>query len=368
LLIELSRKRFEIRAKAVIVATIAWLGAAQGCGSSERTATVPNAAPPTRQLTAGDSLLQLLPIGADTLLELDLGRLRNNPSVGKAVRALLTTNREQGGEPHGGLLEVSDTIVVASYGIGTSSTERVILCRGAGVEALANATLVSLPPTKNVLGKTLENIEQENFVVAVIASPQMTRLIEAIAVGNEKPMAADSKLLVLRALAMPTAAEGASFRLSAHLGFDARLALGKAMDLENVPVSVSVWGDVADDLAILVAGKGQPEGRMLVNSLARMRDKFAALTEIRLLGLSRVIRAATLDAQGASARLVLVIGPKRLRRVAERVVRRLEISHQVDNSVTDQPTNSPPPKTFSVPSNDFSTDSTDSQHQSSDNP
>ena len=308
-------------------------GLTVGCGASEtkKVATAPIEA--TRALTAGDPLVKILPAGADAILEIDLARLRENPAVGEATAELI----DQG--TGASLLTVSDVIVIASYEIGTEETERVILCRGQRVAEIESAVVVSsisasvepASPESN----TLTEAGSRGHPIAVIASPSMRRRIEAIASSGVTEGSA-SELLRLRALAMPEEAEGAALRLSANLGFDARLALAKAMDIDNVPVWVSVWGDVADDLAIvtLVGGKADVASGSLAKGLASVRDRLAAVGEIRLLGLARLIRSAVIENKRDAARMVLLVGPKRLARVGSRVVSRLRLARNAKEAVT----------------------------------
>ena len=75
---------------------------------------------PARAPTAGDAVLAQLPGGADLLVELDLARLRGNPTVGALAEQLLA-------DPAAGLvlstdapLARADSVVIAGYDLGTS--------------------------------------------------------------------------------------------------------------------------------------------------------------------------------------------------------------------------------------------------------
>src|SRR5262249_4342455 len=70
-------------------------------------------------------------------------------------------------------------------------------------------------------------------------------------VATGPTLADDDDLLALRASAMPAKATGAVVRVAARLDFDARVAIANRLGVDSVPATASIWGDVADDLAIV---------------------------------------------------------------------------------------------------------------------
>lgn len=276
------------------------------CGGTEKPTSEPTIVVPSREATAGDEILGLVPDGADSILEIDVGRLRANKAVGTLFRALT----KDGGNGAGGLdlFGAGDLVVFVSYGIGDPEPERLVIVRGSNTNEIEGA------------------FRLDDRTVA-IASGDMQKRLTLVAAGQQTSLATTSRLLRLRALAMPEGAKGAALRVAAHLDFDARIALAKALDIDEVPVSVSIWGDVADDLAIvaLVSGQDPKEGRKLGRALESVRARLARETTIRRLGLGRLVRGATIENGGSAARMVLVVGPRRLARLVERLLGRIGV-------------------------------------------
>lgn len=275
-------------------------------GDREKRATEPAIEIPARAATAGDDLLKYAPAGADAVLEVDFERLRANPVVGKLFAAL-TADPAVASEGHLDLASAADLLVVASYEIGDAEPERLVLLRGPHTDRIAGAIAVA-----------------DNVVA--LASKEMEARLGAVRAGTEPGLSADRPLLKIRALAMPEGAKTASLRMAARLDFDARIAVARALELDEVPIAVSVWGDVIDDLALiaLVNGVGKNEGVKLAKALTRVRDRLAAAPQMRWTGLAPVIRGAEIDGGGVAARAVLLIGPQRLARMASVLERALD--------------------------------------------
>lgn len=285
------------------LAALATSAAAAACGSKATTPTEPAVVVPERPGTAGDPLLALAPAGADAVLELDLGRLRDNPVVGELVRAF--TAEGAGGAGTLDLLGAAEVLVVANYGIG-GQPEQLVLVSGPSATRIAGAT------------------EAGDQIVA-LGSEAMTARLAAVRAGEARSVADDAELLRIRALAMPERAPGATVRATARLGFDARVAVARRLDVEEVPVAVSLWGDVVDDLVVvgLVDGGEREAGQRVARSLGEVRDRLAADPRVRLAGLAPVIRGASIEARGPAAQIILEIGPRRLSKLVGRLARRL---------------------------------------------
>lgn len=284
------------------------LALAAGCGGGDKKAAEPALELPERAPTSGEELLALAPAGADAVLEVDFGRIRANPVVGELFAAITGGDAAAlSAEGRLDLASAADLLVVASYEIGDGDPERLVLLRGPRTASIANA------------------IDLGDGVVA-LADKEMEARLGAVRAGTEPKLSTDRALLKIRALAMPEGAKAAALRISARLDFDARIAVARALELDDVPISVSVWGDVIDDLAViaLVNGVSAGEGKRLATALARVRDRLAAIPQVRAAGLGPVVRGAEVSGGGVAARLVLLIGPNRLARMAAILSRALE--------------------------------------------
>lgn len=287
------------------------LATAAGCGggSDKKAAATPDIEIPERPATPGDAMLALAPAGADAVLEVDLARLRANPVVGDLVGALSAS--APSGETAAGRLDLfagADEVLLATYDLG-GQPERLMLLSGPGVSDLPDAVPLS------------------DGAVALASEPMRARLA-AVQAGTEPALASDRELLQVRALAMPERAPGASLRVTARLDFDARVAVARDLGLDEVPVSVSIWGDVVDDLAVvaLVGGDGKADGAKLARDLKKVTGRLAGSLPLRAVGLGPVLKSAKIEAKGTSARLVLLIGPHRLARIAARLERHLGVA------------------------------------------
>jgi hypothetical protein len=274
------------------------------CGGASGGASSAAAAPvevPERRPTAGERVLGLAPSGADALLEIDLARLRDNPVVGPLVRWVTGD-----GAGVGGLLATSDLIVIASYQVGQADAAQLVLAVGPDAAGLPGAETVA------------------EGVVA-LGPPELVARAREVASGREPALAGDRRLLRARALAMPKQAEGAALRAAAHLGFEARLALARELELDAVPVWLSVWVDVADDLAAvaLLGADRDAEPKALAGAATRLRERVKRTPSFRRVGLDKLAELATIDARVDDARVLLVIGPRRLGRVVRHALAQL---------------------------------------------
>ena len=271
-----------------------------GCGSKSKPSQRPVEVPP-RRATAGDAILRHAPAGADAVLEIDLARLRDNPTVGPLVKAVTAA-----GEVGGALIAVGDVVVVASYQIGETDAGQLVFVSGARVHELGNAhritdTLVAFGP------------------------PALLRQVDLVDTGQGASLADDHALLRTRALAMPARAEGASLRMAADLPFDARLAIAKRLEVDVVPEWISVWFDVADDMAgiALLGGGEDADPQDLVTAVTRLRDRLYSAESMRRVGLDALLEDVVVNVSGSDARVVLVVGPKRLSRLVASVMDRM---------------------------------------------
>ena len=276
------------------------------CGGGGRRTPVTQ---PTKAVakTAGDRILPLLPEGAQLIVELDLARLRANPVVGKLVTDVLAgPHLPLGDVPHSPLAS-ADLVVLASYGMGTS--------QAATVTVLATTEKV---PNGVPVGDGLVALGPEAWTAQLEA--------RAAIAGNNGTLIAARDLLALRDHAMPDGAPGASLRITARLSFDARVALARQTVLEAPPARLSVWGDVVDDLAIIVDAdsadpgdkKAKQPAKRLETGVRAMLAGLAAEPVLQALGLPSSLQGARIVAKGTWVRTIIAVGPSHLKRVVER--------------------------------------------------
>ncbi len=270
------------------------------CGSKNRPGPKPIEVP-ARKPTAGDRILRHAPAGADAILEIDLARLRKNPVVGPLVVAVTAA-----GEVGGDLIAIGDAVLVASYRIGQTDAGQLVFVAGSRAGELRGAHRI------------------DDGLVA-FGPPALLRQVDAVGAGQGASLVADRPLLRARALAMPAAAQGASLRIAADLPFDARLARAKRLEVDVVPEWISVWFDVADDLAgvALLGGGADADPKDLVTAVTRLRDRMVAADSVKRVGLDALIQNVGVEVAGPDARVVLVVGPRRLARLVADVMDRM---------------------------------------------
>ncbi len=289
--------RGKARGRLLVAAALA------ACGSKNQPGPKPVEVP-VRRPTAGDRVLRHAPSGADAILEVDLARLRRNPVVGPLVVAVTAA-----GEVGGDLVAIADAVVVASYRIGQTDAGQLVFVAGRRVSELRGAHRIA------------------DDLVA-FGPPALLRQVDAVGAGQGASLLGDRALLRARALAMPAAAQGASLRIAADLPFDARLALAKRLEVDVVPEWLSVWFDVADDLAgvALLGGGADADPQDLATAVARLRDRLAAAESVKRVGLDGLLGNVRVQMAGADARVVLVVGPRRLARLVAIVIDRMQRS------------------------------------------
>lgn len=255
---------------------------------------------PERSTTAGDDLLTVIPAGLDLLVEIDLARLRKNPVVGDLARLLLS-QKASADRLEVASLEGIDLIAICSYAIGTERAASLTIARGPGVAAWKN----------------VHRIDERTVALGPNKLIDRLRLVKG---KKQMSLAKDRVFLRKRTAAMPDRAPAATLRVTARLGFDARVRLASMFDLEQVPTSLSVWGDVIDDFAVvgLLGGTSKNKAVALARVAERWRDKLLRDPMVRRLFLRRVVRWIRVETKGKAVRVVWVIGPRRLERLVKR--------------------------------------------------
>lgn len=303
------------RAAHSVIAIVAAAGAACGGGTPATRTAGPAAATATVPATVIERMLAMLPQGAQVVVEIDLARLRANPVVGAVVtRALAERTQDLPAGVPASPLAASDQVVLAAYGVGTAQA----------------ATLTVLAAPHDLTGTT--KLSDGFYAVGPPDWVDQAQQRVALATTGEAKFAltAAPELLELRQHAMPAKAPGASLRITVRLPFDARVALARQTGLDAAPAQLSAWGDIVDDLALIVdcdaadpgnrtAGKRSSDAPKRLE--ATLRGALAAVSEepmVRLLGLPSSFVGAKLVVHGSWVRTIIAIGPAHLRRVAER--------------------------------------------------
>ncbi len=268
--------------------------AMMGCGTAKHDAALPPVV--QRAQTLGDSLAAAAPPGADLLLEIDLARLRENSVVGKLLEK--SSNPSMLGQVD--VLQHADALLILVYGIGDTPRQLVVL----------RSSEADLP------GAT--RLRPGLFAVG---DSRLLAQAEALQKGDPS-MAEDRQLQRLRAQVMPEKARHASVRLAVRLNFDARVEVAAKAKVSEVPVSMALWGDVEDDLAIVMelqTDKDRGTERM-AQAISALAKRLSAHPYIRYLGLSKPIQNARVTRTATSVRVVLVIAPKRLTFLVHRLL------------------------------------------------
>lgn len=281
------------------------------CGGRARQRGVP--AKTFRPATVADRMIALLPDGAQLLLELDFARLRANETVGEVATAALAQLGEDTKLPglpmavQGSPLGNADMIVMAAYGVGTS-----------------NAAAVTLLATKQ---EDVPNATRLADGIVALGPPEWIAQLEArAAIAAQSPLAPSLSLMKLRDQAMPDKAPGAVLRVTARLPFDARVALARDMGLSTAPAQLSIWGDVIDDLAIIIdADAADPGDKKAKDAASRLAEAMNALLAsigeepaLRVLGLTGALRDVRMITKGTWVRTIITVGPRQLGRAVER--------------------------------------------------
>jgi hypothetical protein len=243
-----------------------------GCGA--QVASQHESFVPMRNVTGAAPLLALVPSGADAALELDLARGRADAAAAPLVARLPPT------------FTGVDIALAAVYRLGRAEPRTVFVLRG---ESLDVPTAVAHG------GRALDD---HTVVIDGIDDK-----------GKGGTLATDEAFLRLRDEAMPEGATGAVVRLTARLDRDARIAAAGQLGVDEIPSTISLWGDVADDLAV-VALLGEDDARAAAHQGAAVKSLMERMAP-RFLGRELPGRLDVATA-GAVARLVWHVGPKAL--------------------------------------------------------
>ncbi|MCG8420164.1 MAG: hypothetical protein MJE77_19715 [Proteobacteria bacterium] len=316
------------------VATDKSIGCLLGCfvaacsGTSTNQSQTPQVIPvPVRASTAGDALMAMAPAGADLVVEIDMARLRHNQVVGPVFTRLATlSDRSIGGDLPGEesvadassgfravdveLFRHADTVLFCAYHVGTDRASALTILAGPEVDSL------ELVRTR---GRPVGHLAEAGSVW-VIGPRELVDRVQAVARSGGSALSDDRELLAQRARIMPAAASGASLRIAARLDFDARVALAARLGLDRVPTGVAVWGDVADDLAVVAAFRAETADGVspLAGAAEKMRNRIAGHPWVRRHLLHFTVHTIDIRRRDGEVRAVLVIGPSRLARLMKR--------------------------------------------------
>jgi len=276
------------------------------CGSKAAPSTTSVPAADTHLASAGDALVALLPPEPQLVVEIDLARLRANATVGKLATRLVADDdpREPGAsafpaiDAPPSLLASADVVVVAAYGVGTSDAAMITL-----VQLTAGTT----PEGGRAIRERIVGVGPDAWLDQVVVRAQLPGV------------RASKDLYDLRDHAMPPKAPGAALRVTARLSFDARIALARMTGLEAAPERLSVWGDVVDDLALIVDADGGKDEKATRATLAQTLGALAREPAVLLVGLRGSIERARISEHGKTwVRAILAVGPTHLQRAVQR--------------------------------------------------
>ena len=236
---------------------------------------------PQRAPTAGDALLENLPPGPDAIAELDLARMRKNPHLGE-VLAAVPRSITHGFDP----LRDVDVAVAAVYRLAADEAATLIILRG---EGLQKATLI-------------DATRLDDKTVAL--GPADLRA-QARSENTREP---GPEMMALRAAAMPSRADGAVLRIAARLDDAARIGAAGRLGVDEVPATLSVWLDVADDAALVavLGGDDPANAKRLERLVEHGRERLAGLVPPEILQDLRV------ETTGTVAKVIWVVKPRRL--------------------------------------------------------
>jgi hypothetical protein len=281
--------------RAFAIVTVVTLGA---CSSSPKPSTTRYEDPDS--LHGAWALLSLVPSGAERVIEVDFARLRGNASVGPMLEAWgqRADARALGDLGFNPVLE-ADLIVMATYP-AVGGDVNVVLARGARMKAetiaAARQDASAIDPTTVVFGP----------------GPWREKIL-ALDKGDGASVLGEESFVRLRNEAIPKGAPGASLRATARFAFGRRVQLAGELGIDEMPGTASVWGDVADDVAVL--------GLFTSSSDASARRLAEALDRLYRRELSSFIAGAAFEAKasGSIARVLYHVGPNALARLREKV-------------------------------------------------
>jgi len=257
-------------------------------------------------------MIAMLPDGAQVLVEVDLARLRANPTVGEVTKRFLASLGEDTRIPglplavQGSPLAQSNLVILAAYGVGTAQAASVVL----------------LATKAEVTG----SVRLADDIVA-LGPTEWTQQLEARAgIAQHTAIAPSLSLMPLRDHAMPAKAPGAVLRVTAQLPFDARVSLARQTGLETAPAQLSIWADVVDDFAVIVdADAADPGDKQAKDAAARLSRSITVLLTalgnepaLKALGLAGALRDVRMITERTWVRMIITVGPRQLERAVER--------------------------------------------------
>jgi hypothetical protein len=256
----------------------------------------------TRAPTPGAALLAVLPAGADAVAELDVRRLRGNEVAAPLIEALVARRAASGDKLDLGFDALADLDVAAAavYGLGTDDAVTVFVVRGERLRAFDVAERVP-------------NADPVDSTTLVVGPEAQRATVRQIADGKRSgSLRDDVDLARLREGPMPQKATGAVLRLTARLDRSARIQAAGRLGVDEVPETLAVWIDLADDAALvaMAAADSDEQARRIGAAAASMLER---LTH----------GEARAEPHGRATRLVWTLGPRAFRRWADDMRARL---------------------------------------------
>ena len=175
------------------------------------------------------ALLAMVPYNIDFVFAMNVKRIRTHHQLKHlwTTKALMSSNIANITMRN---LVNADEMVMVSTSVGTGNADTLTLIRGSNV--------LSIPNSVRIDKRTI-----------AIGSKQMITMIQQT-INGERSSIINKRNNVINAMLI----KALNFSVYA-LGcftFDARVSLVRLLDLNSVPVCLSAWRDVVDDLAIIV--------------------------------------------------------------------------------------------------------------------
>jgi hypothetical protein len=266
------------------------------CSSKAKPPASPFLEPQT--LLGAWELLALVPAGAERVIEVDFARIRANATVGPLVEAWgqRADLRAMGGLGFNPLLE-ADQLVMCSYS-AVSGDANLVIARGARMKAQA-------------IADARDDATRLDDTTVVFGPGPWRDRVAALSRGEGGSVVGEAGFVRLRDEAVPKGAPGASLRATARFAFGRRVQLAGELGIDEMPGTASVWGDVADDVAVI--------GLLSASSEASARRLADGITELYRRDLAALVRGAAFEAQPreAAVRVVFHLGPNALARLKE---------------------------------------------------
>ena len=235
------------------------------------------------------ALLAMVPYNMDFVFAMNVKRMRTHHQLKHlwTTNALLSSNIANITMKN---LVNADEMVMVSTSVGTGNADTLTLIRGSNVLAIPNSVRI------------------DKRTIAIGSKPMIAMIQQTI--NGERSSIINKRNNVINA--MPLKALSFSVYAFGCFTFDARVSLARLLDLNSVPVCVSAWGDVVDDLAIIVhmTGKDTLEAVGLKKDFTAWIKKISKQAWVKRWGLLTGFQKVDVVQIGSYIRAVMLLNPK----------------------------------------------------------